>query len=135
MTIALTGAIPEVTLGHRLRIAREFAGLDQAALAERADIGRTTVVNYELGYRIPRRLYLRAIAEATGVDLHWLETGEAPSGGADGASEVDVRPKGLEPPTFWLVASRLLLRQALCLVYIERQVSLDDEIRTPVGVA
>ena len=38
MSIALTGAVPQITLAHRLRIAREFAGL-----------------------------YLRAIAEATGV--------------------------------------------------------------------
>ena len=98
MTIALTGTIPEVALRHRLRIAREHAGLEQSELAERAEISRTSVVNYELGYRTPRRLYLRAIAEATGVDLHWLETGEAPS--VDGASATEVRPKGLEPLTF-----------------------------------
>ena len=61
MSIALTGAVPQITLAHRLRIAREFAGLDQSELADRAEIGRTTVVNYELGYRTPRRLYLRAI--------------------------------------------------------------------------
>ena len=83
-------------MAHRLRIAREYAGLEQSELAERAEIGRTTIVNYEQGYRTPRRLYLRAIAEATGVDLHWLETGEAPAGA--GAS--DARSKGLEPPTF-----------------------------------
>ena len=104
MSIALTGAVPQITLAHRLRIAREFAGLDQSELADRAEIGRTTVVNYELGYRTPRRLYLRAIAEATGVDLHWLETGEAPS--VDEAPATDVRLKGLEPLTFWLVADQ-----------------------------
>lgn len=94
--------MPQITLAHRLRIAREYAGLEQEQLAERADIARTTVVNYEKGYRVPRRLYLRAIAEATGVDLHWLETGEAP-GGPEASH--DARPKGLEPLTFWLVVS------------------------------
>ncbi len=78
MTMQLTGVVPEVTLAHRLRIAREYAHLEQGELAQRADMSRTSVVNYELGYRTPRRLFLRAIADATGVDLHWLETGEAP---------------------------------------------------------
>jgi len=79
MTTAHAGAIPPITMAHRLRIAREFAGLDQAELAELADMSRTSIVNYELGYRVPRRLYLRAIADATGVDLRWLETGDSPS--------------------------------------------------------
>lgn len=78
MTTVQTGLIPTITVAHRIRIAREVAGLDQGELADRAEMGRTTVVNYEQGHREPRRLYLRAIAEATGVDLHWLETGEAP---------------------------------------------------------
>lgn len=105
MTMMQTGIIPQITLAHRLRIAREFAGMDQATLAEKAEIGRTTIVNYEAGYRVPRRIYLRAIADATGVDLHWLETGEAPSSYVDEASTADVRPKGLEPLTFWSVVT------------------------------
>lgn len=79
MTIELTGTVPTITLGHRLRIAREFAGLDQGELADRSEMSRASIVNYELGYRTPRKLYLRALADATGVDLHWLETGESPS--------------------------------------------------------
>lgn len=103
MTIAFTGAVPTITLAHRLRIAREFAGLEQTELADRAEVSRASIVNYEQGHRIPRRIYLRALADATGVDLHWLETGEAPS--VDEASATEVRPKGLEPLTFWLVAN------------------------------
>lgn len=98
------GAIPAITIGHRLRIAREYAGLEQSELADRADISRGSVVNYEQGYRVPRRLYLRAIAEATGVDLHWLETGEAP---AEEPPAEDVRPERLELPTFWFVADEV----------------------------
>lgn len=107
MTIAMTGAVPTVTLAHRLRIAREYAGLEQGELAERAEISRASVVNYEMGHRAPRRLYLRAIAEATGVDLTWLETGTAPAE-AEAVAELSqhsVRPKGLEPLTFWFGVS------------------------------
>lgn len=113
-----SGAVPTITLAHRLRIAREYAGLEQTELAERAEIGRTTVVNYEQGYRTPRRIYLRAIAEATGVSLHWLETGEAPD---DAGASDDVRSKGLEPPTFWLVAGRLILALAACQVILDAE--------------
>jgi transcriptional regulator with XRE-family HTH domain len=107
MTIAQTGVIPEVTVGHRIRIAREYAGLEQGQLAELADMSRTTVVNYEAGHRQPRRLYLRSIAQATGVDVGWLETGMAPAE-AEAITELSqhsVRPKGLEPLTFWIGAT------------------------------
>lgn len=102
MTTIQTGFIPEITVAHRLRIAREVAGIDQSTLADRAEIGRTTIVNYEQGHRTPRRLYLRAIADVLGVDLNWLETGKAP---ADADANPNVRHEGFEPPTFWSVVS------------------------------
>lgn len=68
--------IPGFTLADRLRKARELTGLEQGPFAERALISRTTVVNYEQGHRKPRELYLRSWADAAGVDLHWLITGE-----------------------------------------------------------
>lgn len=101
MTLVQSGAIPAITMAHRLRIAREFAGLEQEELAERAEIGRTTVVNYEKGYRVPRRLYLRAIAEATGVDLHWLETGEAPAMDAEASNSMRARRDSNPQPSDW----------------------------------
>lgn len=82
------GVIPTFTKADRYRKAREMTGLDQGEFAERAGISRQTVSNYEGGTREPRGLYARAWAEATGVDLYWLETGEAPDGA--GASD-DVR--------------------------------------------
>ena len=89
------GVVPQFSRADRLRKAREITGLDQGQFASRAGFSRQTVSNYESG------LYLRAWAEATGVDLHWLETGEAPADAE--ASHEDVRPKGLEPLTFWSV--------------------------------
>jgi transcriptional regulator with XRE-family HTH domain len=102
MTMIGAGVIPEFTVADRLRKARELTGLDQSEFAARAGFSRTTVVNYELGHRVPRALYLRAWATASGVDATWLETGMAPSeDGADSDSvSTRVRPEGFEPPTF-----------------------------------
>ena len=68
--------MPEFTLADRLRKARETTGLDQAGFAAVANMSRTTVVNYEHGYRTPRRLYILAWADAAGVPADWLETGQ-----------------------------------------------------------
>lgn len=84
------GVVPEFTQADRLRKARELTGLDQTQFAERAGISRQTVSNYEGGLREPRGLYLRAWAEATGVDMHWLQTGE-PSSDNDGGPSVTHR--------------------------------------------
>ena len=87
MTEQTALAVPAWTLGDRLRKAREFAGLEQGELAEQIGISRGTVSNYELGHgqRPPKRLVVRAWAEATGVPLDWfleddLDT-EATTGG------------------------------------------------------
>ncbi|WP_179579517.1 helix-turn-helix domain-containing protein [Glaciibacter psychrotolerans] len=97
MTMMMTAIVPTFTLADRLRKAREITGLDQGEFAERAGFSRTTVVNYEHGHRAPRTLYIRAWAEAAGVDLEWLETGKAPS---EDEAFATVRPEGFEPPTF-----------------------------------
>ena len=74
------GNIPEIVLRHRLRIAREEAGLSVQGLAERMGVARNTVGNAEAGKGTPRKVVLNAWALATGVDIHWLETGNAPTG-------------------------------------------------------
>lgn len=106
MTIDIgIGRIPTWTRADRLRKAREVAGLDQTALGQHIGVSRGTVSNAERGTVEPRRSVIMAWAMATGVPLTWIETGEAPSPGGDGAS-IDARPEGFEPPTFWLGASR-----------------------------
>ncbi len=78
MSTDAAGYIPSVTVGWRIRMAREHAGLDQRALAERTGIARNTISNYELGATTHvKSLYLRQIAMVTGVDARWLETGQA----------------------------------------------------------
>lgn len=79
---ALEGYVPDYTVGWRIRMAREYAGLDQRQLAARTGIARNTISNYEQGLtHRTKKLYLRQIALACGVDPHWLVTGEDRSGG------------------------------------------------------
>lgn len=87
MTVNMeAGRVPQWSLGDRLRKARESAGLNQAELAERLGVARMTVSRSESGSTEPMRVVVRAWALATGVPLMWLETGEAPAPGGDGAS-------------------------------------------------
>lgn len=104
MTASLnTGVIPPEPVGDRLGRARRYAGHEQAAFAELLGTSRRTVSRIESGVKVPTRAELVSWAFATGVDLNWLETGEAPSPDGDGASVV--RHQGLEPRTRWLGAS------------------------------
>lgn len=104
------GIIPPITLAMRLRIAREYAGLDQGELSERTQLARNTVSRAERGTTAPNRTTVIIWAMACGVDAHWLLTGEtntAPSPDDDGAV-APARPKGLEPLTFCTVSRRHL---------------------------
>ena len=76
--------VPPSTLRTRLREAREFAGLDQADIALKLFVRRTTVSNYERGVSSPNPLQVRAWADACDVSLEWLETGRRPGGDDDG---------------------------------------------------
>lgn len=70
--------VPEWSFTDRLRKAREAAGFTQQQLAEITTISLASIKNYEAGKRIPKPLYIRAWAEATGVPAVWLETGDEP---------------------------------------------------------
>lgn len=74
MTTSIVPAIPQWTLGDRLRKAREHAGMDQEELALRIGVSRGTVSNYELGRgtRPPKVVVLRAWANECGVPYEWL---------------------------------------------------------------
>ncbi len=66
------GAVPEWTLGDRLRKAREHAGLTQAELAELIGIARSSVVSYEIGRTEPSRPVVLSWSLATGVATEWV---------------------------------------------------------------
>ena len=78
------GAIPVPNGPQRLMLAREYVGLNQGELAERLGVGTGTVQRAESGKTTPRRTTFMAWALATGVDPHWLETGEVPPDGGPG---------------------------------------------------
>ncbi|MBF0620374.1 MAG: LexA family transcriptional regulator [Magnetococcales bacterium] len=64
----------KMTLGERVQLSRQFAGLTQKELADRAEISQTAIHKLECGQsRSSRRLVI--IAMACGVDPVWLETG------------------------------------------------------------
>lgn len=75
-----SGNVPPIEVRHRLRIAREFAGLEQKELADLIGVSRNTVGNAETGGVKPRRITLNAWALACGVPVSWILTGEGPAG-------------------------------------------------------
>lgn len=86
-----TGRIPEISIRHRLRIAREEAGYDQGQLAELIGVGRNTVSNAEAGKTNPRKVMVNAWAMATGVPADWLLHSETPAGhDPDGGNVADL---------------------------------------------
>lgn len=86
MTQQRVGAVPEFTIGDRLRKARETLDMEQSPFAELIGVSRGTVSNYERGTtQAYKPVVVRAWALATGVSLEWLERGITP-GGPDGSS-------------------------------------------------
>jgi transcriptional regulator with XRE-family HTH domain len=104
------GVVPRIELRHRLRIAREFAQLEQEQLADLIGVSRTTISNTENGRSQPRRIVLNAWALSCGVPIQWILTGndETPPPGDDGGESsrlpasirVPIHYKGTEIPLF-----------------------------------
>ena len=94
--------VPPITVGMRLRIAREWRGLQQSELALKARVARNTISNYENDQttRI-NPLYLESLANALRVPVAWLETGEA--GPTSGPGLTSVAGTGFEPVTSGLL--------------------------------
>ena len=59
----------------------ENAGLQPGRNGQKDRHWRATYAKTKQGVREPRRGELLAIAAITGVDSHWLETGEVPEAG------------------------------------------------------
>ncbi|VBA33135.1 hypothetical protein LAUMK4_05891 [Mycobacterium persicum] len=76
-----SGTEPPILVQHRLRIAREFAGLEQEELADLIGVSRNTVGNAEKGRVKPRKITLNAWALVCGVPVSWLECGRVKAGG------------------------------------------------------
>ena len=62
-------------IGKKIRILRKTRGLTQEQLADKLNIKRATISNYEIGRRSPHIKELEAIAEALGVNLEYFGFG------------------------------------------------------------
>ncbi|MEB2281082.1 helix-turn-helix domain-containing protein [Lysinibacillus xylanilyticus] len=63
------------TLGERLKLARQNAGLKQIQVKERTRINNKTLSGYENDVSEPDLTTLTVLAELYGVSLQWLSTG------------------------------------------------------------
>lgn len=59
-------------IGNKIKILRKVRGLTQQQLAEKLNVGRATVSNYEIGRRQPRLNELERIAAVLGVGLDYF---------------------------------------------------------------
>jgi len=75
------------TLGQRLKIAREAAGLSQAALASASGVNQTTIARIEGGSRSTLRRVVE-VAKALKVRPEWLASGTGEMKGAQSDDEV-----------------------------------------------
>lgn len=67
---------PPILLQHRLRIAREFAGLAQDRLAFRVGVSALTIRHWETGATKPSRYAIGKFARECNVDVEWILIGE-----------------------------------------------------------
>lgn len=81
-----SGNVPPIEVRHRLRIAREYAGLEQEQLAELIGVSRGTIGNAEKGKSV-RKITVNAWALACGVPASWLWDGVSQINPPDGDGE------------------------------------------------
>lgn len=62
-------------IGKKIKILRKTRGLTQEQLAEKVNVKRATISNYEIGRRSPHIKELEDISEALGVNLEYFGFG------------------------------------------------------------
>jgi transcriptional regulator with XRE-family HTH domain len=65
------------SLGDRIRLARETAGLSQSEMARRLDVRPQTVNQWEKGSKSPSRTNVTELVRVTGKSASWLLYGDA----------------------------------------------------------
>ncbi len=63
-------------IGQKIKILRKTRGLTQQQLADKLEVKRATISNYEIGRRSPHIKELENIASALGVGLDYFGVGE-----------------------------------------------------------
>lgn len=62
-------------IGKKIKILRKTRGLTQEQLAEKLNVKRATISNYEIGRRSPHIKELEEISKALGVNLEYFGFG------------------------------------------------------------
>lgn len=62
-------------IGKKIKILRKTRGLTQQQLADKLNVKRATISNYEIGRRSPHIKELEDISEALGVNLEYFGFG------------------------------------------------------------
>lgn len=62
-------------IGKKIKILRKTRGLTQQQLADKLNVKRATISNYEIGRRSPHIKELEEISEALGVNLDYFGFG------------------------------------------------------------
>ncbi|KAA0916428.1 helix-turn-helix domain-containing protein [Dietzia sp. ANT_WB102] len=82
--------VPELTLGWRIQMAIDAAGLKQTDLMDYFELSRGTISRWCRDDGVPpKRHQIMQIALMTGVNATWLETGKTPTGGGGGEENTD----------------------------------------------
>lgn len=84
---------PPFHVGDRLRKAREEAGYDAKAFAEKIGISRDSLRDYERGKTMPRPPVLLAWANATGFSVEQLKGDPEPGPDGGGVADLGSRRK------------------------------------------
>ncbi len=80
-----TGRLAALSVGVRLREARDRRGWTLIELGTKAGVGTTTVTSIETGSRQPRGDTVEKLARALGVPRCWLAYGDGPKPDWDAA--------------------------------------------------
>lgn len=78
-TMTNSGRVPEITLGWRLRMSLESAGISVQKIADELGYSRSTISRWLNDQDEPRPAVMAQWALLTGVDRGWLDTGKVSS--------------------------------------------------------
>lgn len=90
------GAVPQLTIGWRIQMALDHAGVSTEEIAQHLDVSRSTISRWCNDHgAAPKRLYVDAIAHRCDIDPDWLKTGRTtPQERPDGTPDQGGRRSG-----------------------------------------
>lgn len=112
----------EVKWNLRIKKARKELGITQEELANRMDVHRSTIANYELGRRKPTFIELKKLAEILHVDINYLLESDS----LDYPTELINRVKNMFLSSEFSKDEKDSLFQEICEVYTKEKTTRDN---------